>query len=202
MVKIITNDTDHPFSFPEGRQSFISKPHPADEHAPGPLCLGAEFSFEYVQICRWRSVLMPLSFQQVKVIIQPEAAVNLLARVTECRAGESLKILKSSVSHASKRKPRGCGGRDFISFISAISEGQSTPCHTCTGLSPLAVSAHVFFSREISASQSLPLCSACSDMVSILYRHRASRTRRAVSRSTCFSKHLTRLAFEVFSALL
>ncbi|MCK7681900.1 hypothetical protein M0O49_26915 [Klebsiella pneumoniae] len=83
MVKIITNDTDHPFSFPEGRQSFISKPHPADEHAPGPLCLGAEFSFEYVQICRWRSVLMPLSFQQVKVIIQPEAAVNLLARVTE-----------------------------------------------------------------------------------------------------------------------
>ncbi|HBS2553143.1 TPA: hypothetical protein MAE05_004607 [Klebsiella pneumoniae] len=163
MVKIITNDTDHPFSFPEGRQSFISKPHPADEHAPGPLCLGAEFSFEYVQICRWRSVLMPLSFQQVKVIIQPEAAVNLLARVTECRAGESLKILKSSVSHASKRKPRGCGGRDFISFISAISEGQSTPCHTCTGLSPLAVSAHVFFSREISASQSLRHCCKVSD---------------------------------------
>lgn len=66
MVKIITADTDHPFSFPEGRQTFISKPHPSDEHAPGPLCLGAEFSFEYVQICRWRSVLMPLSFQQVK----------------------------------------------------------------------------------------------------------------------------------------
>ncbi|MCC5714084.1 hypothetical protein MUR01_21230 [Klebsiella pneumoniae] len=83
MVKIITADTDHPFSFPEGRQTFISKPHPSDEHAPGPLCLGAEFSFEYVQICRWRSVLMPLSFQQVKVIIQPEVAVNLLARVTE-----------------------------------------------------------------------------------------------------------------------
>nr|WP_283797803.1 hypothetical protein [Klebsiella pneumoniae] len=84
MVKIITADTDRLFSLPEGRQTFISKPYPAsDEHAPGPLCLGAEFSFEYVQICRWRSVLMPLSFQQVKVIIQPEAAVNLLARVTE-----------------------------------------------------------------------------------------------------------------------
>ena len=76
MVKIITTDTDHPFSFHEGCQTFISKPHPTDEHAPGPLRLGAEFSFEYVQICRWRSVLMPLSFQQVKVIIQPEAAVK------------------------------------------------------------------------------------------------------------------------------
>lgn len=124
MLKIISTDTDHPFSFPEGRQTFISKPHPADERPPGPLCLGAEFSFEYVQICS-------------PVLRNDER-------------GASLKILKSSASHASKRKPRGSGGRDFISFISAISEGQSTPCHTCTGLSPLAVSASVFFSREIS----------------------------------------------------
>ncbi|EGH3854740.1 hypothetical protein ABC466_004060 [Salmonella enterica] len=45
MIQIITAETDHPFSFPEGRQTFISKPYPADEHAPGPFCLGTEFSW-------------------------------------------------------------------------------------------------------------------------------------------------------------
>lgn len=63
MVKSITTDTDYPFSFPKGRQTFIST-LPSSWWtclASGPFCLGTEFSFEYVQICRWRSVLMLLS---------------------------------------------------------------------------------------------------------------------------------------------
>ncbi|WP_206781547.1 hypothetical protein, partial [Klebsiella pneumoniae] len=79
---------------------------------------------------------------------------------------------------------RGCGGRDFISFISAISEGQSTPCHTCTGLSPLAVSAHVFFSREISASQSLRFVRPAQTW-SPFYTATEHQEPAGVSRSTC-----------------
>jgi hypothetical protein len=95
-----------------------------------------------------RSFLMPLCLHQVKFIIQSETSVNLFACVSERRTGASLKILNSSASQASNRKPRGCGGRDFISFISAISEGQSTPCHAWTGFTPLASSVPAFSKRK------------------------------------------------------
>lgn len=83
MVKIITTDTVHPFSFPEGRQTFISKPLQLMNTPRAHFALVLSFPSKYMQICRWRFVLMPLRFHQIKIIIQPEATVYLHTRVTE-----------------------------------------------------------------------------------------------------------------------
>lgn len=130
MIQIITNDTDHPFSFPEGRQTFISKPHPADEHAPAPILPW------YRVLLQIRANLQPAFCSDTTSLPsgkRPHSAGSCRQSVYPCcgmTSGTSLKVLKSSANHASNRKLRGCGGRDFISVILAISEGESTPRHT------------------------------------------------------------------------
>lgn len=66
MVKIIAADTDHPFAFPEGRQTFRRKAHPADKHSPCSCCFGTEFPFKDMQIGRLRPLLVPFCSQEFR----------------------------------------------------------------------------------------------------------------------------------------
>ncbi len=82
----------------------------------------------------------------------------------------------------------------FHLVISAISECQSTPCHAWTGLTLWLHRCQRFLSGKSVQDSHYALFS--------LFRHgfrfilpERTKNRRAVSRSTCFSKHLTRLAF-------
>lgn len=135
MIEIITADTNNPLTFTEGSKTFSSKTHPADEHASCPGRLSAEFTFKNVKIGSGCPVLVPLRFHQIKFIIQPKAAVDLFACVTERRTGGKFKGTEQ-VSQLSNRNPRVCGDRVFSSFISFTSEGQSIPCQIWTDLFP------------------------------------------------------------------
>ena len=134
MIKIIAADTDSPLTFTECSQTFIIKSHPADEHAPCTSRLGTELPFKDVKIGCRRPGLMPLHFHEVKLVIQPETAVDLFACVSERRTWGQLKRTEQFSKSAFKPETPGCGARVFISFISLISEGQSIPCQTWTGL--------------------------------------------------------------------
>ena len=110
IVDVSPFDADHPFGGAERRQTFAGKAAVTDKHSPGP-CRLVELAVKRVEVRDADRIARPFGFEQVDLIIEQEAAVDLFPDIAERFARLEAEQIECALEKVLERKPRGCGAR-------------------------------------------------------------------------------------------
>src|ERR1700737_4175918 len=83
LKKVVAVHTDDALASAESRQPFVGEAAIADEKATGPSCLLLDFAVKGVQVGYAHRLALPLGLNQVGLVAELEAAVDLLAARAE-----------------------------------------------------------------------------------------------------------------------